>query len=58
MYIALFLSGTEKPTIVMPPEKSAAAPAPATARPTMSIVEFVAAAQRIEPSSKIKRALR
>jgi hypothetical protein len=34
MYSGRFMSGTEKPTIVMPPENRADAPAPATALPT------------------------
>lgn len=50
------ISGTVKPTMVMPPENNALAPAPATARPTMSITEFLAAAHRIEPTSKRTRA--
>ena len=58
MYNALFLSATEKPTIVIPPENSAAAPAPAMARPTMSITELVAAAQTMEPISNMRRAER
>ena len=37
--------------MVMLPENKAAAPAPATARPTMSISELVAAAQIIEPTA-------
>lgn len=44
--------------MVMPPEKSAAAPAPATARPMMKVGEFWAAAQMIEPISKRSRANR
>ena len=43
--------------IVMPPENNAAAPAPATARPTISMTEFFAAAHMIDPSSKIRRAI-
>jgi hypothetical protein len=56
IYIGRFLKGTVKPTIVMPPEKMADAPAPATALPTMSIVESVAAAQRTDPTSNSTRA--
>ena len=56
MYIGRFRNGTVKPTIVMPPEKMAEAPAPATARPTMSMVELVAAAHITEPTSKRKSA--
>lgn len=58
MYNALFLNATEKPMIVIPPEKRAAAPAPAMALPTMSMTEFLAAAQTIDPSSKMIRAMR
>lgn len=57
MYMALFRSGTEKPIIVMPPEKSAAAPTPATARPTINMVELTAAAQTMEPSSNMSNAV-
>lgn len=57
MYIARFLKGTEKPTMFIPPEKRAAAPAPATALPTISMVLLVAAAQRTEPISKIVMAM-
>lgn len=42
--------------MVMPPEYSAAAPAPATARPMMNMGELVAAAHIIEPTSKMTRA--
>jgi hypothetical protein len=56
MYIGRFTSGTVNPTIVMPPENKAEAPAPATARPTISITEFVAAAQRMDPNSKSTKA--
>jgi hypothetical protein len=56
MNIGRLIRGTVKPTIVMPPENNADAPAPATARPTMSITEFLAAAQIIEPSSNRTRA--
>jgi len=55
--MARFRNGTEKPTIVIPPEKSAAAPTPATARPTINMVELRAAAQMIEPSSKMSKAI-
>ena len=34
----------------MPPEKRPEAPAPAMARPTMSMTEFLAAAQTMEPT--------
>lgn len=37
----------------IPPEKMPEAPAPAIARPTMSIGEFVAAAQIMEPTDTI-----
>lgn len=46
-----FFRGTENPTIVMPPENNAEAPAPAIARPTISITEFFAAAQTMEPTA-------
>lgn len=42
----------------MPPENSAEAPAPATALPTISMTEFLAAAQIIDPISKRTRAKR
>ena len=58
MYNARFLSGTEKPTIVIPPENRAAAPMPAIALPMMSMTEFLAAAHTIDPSSNIMRAIR
>lgn len=41
--------------IVMAPENSADAPAPATARPTMSIGELVAVAQIIEPTAESEK---
>ena len=44
------------PMIVMPPENNAAAPTPAIARPTISIVELLAAAQMTEPTSKMIKA--
>ena len=44
--------------MVMPPEKSAEAPAPAMARPTINIVELTAAAHTIEPISNKTRATR
>ena len=53
MKIGRCFSGTLKPTIVRPPEKRPLAPAPATARPTMSIDELLAAAHKTEPNSKI-----
>lgn len=56
MKIGRFFNGTLNPTIVIPPENNALAPAPATARPTMSMTESFAAAQRMEPSSKTTRA--
>ena len=55
MYIAHYLSGTENSITVMPPEYSAAAPAPAIARPMMNIGELVAAAHI---TSKITKAMR
>jgi len=56
MKIGRFFKGTLKPTIVMPPENNALAPAPATARPTINITESFAAAHSTEPSSKTTRA--
>ena len=53
--MARLRKGAIKPMIVMPPEKRAAAPTPATARPRMSIVELVAAAQMTDPTSKMIR---
>ena len=49
-YIARFRKGTEYARMLMPPEKSAAAPQPAMARPMMSILELTAVAQRIDPT--------
>lgn len=56
MYIGRLDRGTLKPTIVMPPENKAEAPAPAIARPTISITEFLAAAQMMEPNSNRHKA--
>ena len=50
IYSARFRKGTENATMVMPPEKMAAEPTPATARPMMSMTDPVAAAHRIEPT--------
>jgi hypothetical protein len=58
MYMALFRKGTLYATIVMPPLNKAEAPTPAIARPTINIVELVAAAQMTLPSSKISNAVR
>lgn len=52
IYIGLRRSGTDIPTMVIPPENKADAPPPATALPTMSATEFGAEAQMIDPSSK------
>lgn len=49
-YMALVSRGTEKLMMFKPPEKTADAPIPAMARPTMSIGEFLAAAHTIEPA--------
>ncbi len=49
-----FANGTENPIIVRAPEKSAEAPAPAIARPIISIGELVAAAQTIDPTEEIE----
>jgi hypothetical protein len=40
-----------KPTMVMPPENSPAAPVPAMARPAMSTFEFGATAHTTEPTA-------
>lgn len=53
--MGILLKGTENPIIVMAPENSADAPAPATARPTMSIGELVAVAQIIEPTAESEK---
>ena len=55
MYIAIFSNGTENPIIVMAPENKPEAPAPATARPIMSIGEFTAAAQITDPTARSRR---
>jgi hypothetical protein len=57
MYTGRFLKGTLDPIMFIAPEKRAAAPAPATARPTINMVEDLAAAHRIEPNSNIRRAV-
>jgi hypothetical protein len=56
IYSDRFLKGTDRPTIVIPPEKIAEAPAPLTARPIMSIFESLEAAARIDPNSNKARA--
>ena len=56
IYKDRFLKGTEIPTIVMPPENMADAPAPAIALPRISMVESFAAAHRIDPTSNRARA--
>jgi hypothetical protein len=48
----LFSRGAQLETIVIAPLMMPAAPSPATARPRMSIVEDVAAAQSTDPISK------
>lgn len=50
-YGACFLSGTMIEMIFNPPEKMAAAPTPATARPAMKTADDVATAHNTEPSS-------
>ena len=40
IYIARFLNGTANPMIVIPPENKPEAPAPAMARPTISMTEL------------------
>lgn len=54
--IGRLAKGTLTPMIVMLPENRALAPAPATARPTISMTEFLAAAHITEPTSKRIRA--
>jgi hypothetical protein len=56
--IGRFCSDTEYPIILIPSDNSAAAPATATARPTMNIGELVTAVHMIEPTSKIMSAKR
>lgn len=51
-YIGRFSNGTARAIIVIPPENSAEAPAPATALPTISIGELVATAQITDPTAK------
>ena len=51
MKSGLFSKGTVNPRIVILPEKIAEAPAPAIARPTINITEFLAAAHMMEPNS-------
>jgi hypothetical protein len=53
MYMGRLARGTEYPIMVIPPENNADAPAPATARPTMSIAELVAAAHITEPTGEL-----
>lgn len=45
--------GTSGRMIMMPPQKTPAAPTPAMARPTMKAEELGAAPQRAEPTSKM-----
>ena len=56
IYIGRLTKGTEKPMIVIPPENNADAPTPETARPTISILELLAAAHRIDPNSNNTKA--
>lgn len=58
MKMALLRRETLYPIMVIPPENRAAAPAPATARPQMSMTEFFAVAHKMEPSSNMTNALR
>lgn len=58
MKMALLRRETLYPIMVIPPENKAAAPAPATARPQMSMTEFLAVAHKTEPSSNMSKALR
>jgi hypothetical protein len=50
--IGRFRRGTSGMMIIMPPEKMPADPRPAIARPTINAVEFGAAPQRADPTSK------
>lgn len=50
IYIGLDRIGTAYAIIVIPPEYSPAAPAPAIARPMMRVMELCATAQTIEPT--------
>jgi hypothetical protein len=52
-YFALFSSGTEQAMIMKLPAKMPAEPTPAIARPMINAVEFGAAPQMSEPTSKI-----
>lgn len=52
MYNGLRRRGTAKPMMVMPPENSPAAPDPATALPTINVVEFLATAHTTDPTGK------
>lgn len=58
IYIGRCLSGMISVTTARDPPKMPAAPAPAMARPKMKIYEFGAAAQAMEPPSKIATATR
>ena len=49
---------TATPMMMRAPAKTPATPMPATARPTMSMVEEVATPQMREPSSKMKKKAR
>jgi hypothetical protein len=56
IYTAILLIGTANEISIMPPEKIAAAPAPATTRPRMKIEEEGARAQMRDPASKQRSA--
>lgn len=55
-YIARCFRGIAYPRIVMPPENRPAPPAPAMARPTISIGLFLAVAQTMLPTSNMANA--
>ena len=51
----LFPGSASNPILLSPPDAMPAPPAPAIARPTMNILEDVAAAQISEPSRKSRK---
>jgi hypothetical protein len=57
-YIGLLLKGTEYATIISAPEKIPAEPNPATALPTIKLIEFGATPQIKLPSSNMPIATR
>jgi hypothetical protein len=58
VYTGLFCRGTQCAMIIIAPDSIPAAPAPATARPAMSVMEFFATPQMRDPSSKTDMAAR